>query len=178
MNPGLAVEPLQAERHDRNRFSCGVAELDQYLQRTAEQDTKRRVAVTYALIWRERPAEILGFYTLSSRSIRLSDFPPDVAKKLPRYPDVPATLIGRFAIDRGHRSAGYGRSLLMDALERSVTASRVVGSAAVIVDAKNDEVAGFYRRHDFVAFPSSPLRLYIPMLTVAKAFARAPGSSG
>jgi ribosomal protein S18 acetylase RimI-like enzyme len=39
-----------------------------------------------------------------------------------------------------------------------------------VVDAINDAVAGFYRRFGFVALPSIPTRLFLPMKTVAQLF--------
>jgi predicted GNAT family N-acyltransferase len=45
--------------------------------------------------------------------------PDAVAKKLPRYPLLPATLLGRLAVSQGHRGRKLGRLLLADAMHRS-----------------------------------------------------------
>lgn len=109
----------------------------------------------------------MGFYTLSALSIRLQELPADIAKRLPKYPAVPATLLGRLAVDEGARGRRYGELLLMDALARSLRASRTVASAAVVVDAKDDDARRFYERYDFLSLPDSPQRLFLPMRTIA-----------
>ena len=64
--------------HDRSAFTCGVSALDQYLQTQASQDVKRHVAKAWVLV--NDQAQILGYYTLSSHGIALTDL-PDLAQK-------------------------------------------------------------------------------------------------
>lgn len=45
---------------------------------------------------------VAGYYTLSLTSVNLAELPEQVARKLPRYPLVSATLLGRLAVDRHH----------------------------------------------------------------------------
>ena len=85
---------------------------------------------------------VLGYYTLSALSVDIGAWPEDVARKLPKYPAVPATLLGRLAVDTRLRGKGMGEHLLMDALRRAFEASRDVASVAVIVDAKNHDRDG------------------------------------
>jgi predicted GNAT family N-acyltransferase len=66
-----------------------------------------------------------------------------------------------------YKGQGLGERLLIDALQRCHAASRQVGSVAVIVDAKDADVATFYARYGFIAFPHQPLRLFLPMKTIA-----------
>ncbi|HEX9368238.1 MAG TPA: GNAT family N-acetyltransferase, partial [Vicinamibacterales bacterium] len=89
-------------------------------------------------------------------------------KRLPRYPLVPATFMGRLAVDRSYRGLRLGERLLIDALRRSLVASQVIASVAVIVDAKDQAGVAFYLRYGFLAFPDQPLRLFLPMKTVAQ----------
>src|SRR5712672_1602098 len=93
---------------------------------------------------------IAGYYTLSSTSVQISELPEQTVRKLPRYPLVPATLLGRLAIDRRHQGKGYGRFLLADALFRSVRSE--IASFAVIVDAKDENARRFYERESFCHF--------------------------
>ena len=162
---GFIVEKLSKE-HDREAFDCGQSELNAYLRTQARQEMDRGSAIVYVLVPRRAPGEIAGFYTLSSSSVRLSDWPDSVRKKLPRYPLVPVTLLGRLAVSRSHRGHRLGERLLIDALQRCHAASRVVGSVAVIVDAKDTDIASFYARYGFVAFPDQPLRLFLPTKTI------------
>ena len=162
---GCIVELLSKE-HDRESFDCGNADLNAYLQTQARQEMTRGAAVVYVLVLEDNRRDIAGFYNLSSSLVRLSDWPDSVRKKLPRYPLVPVTLIGRLAVSLSFKGHRLGERLLIDALERCHAASRAVGSVAVIVDAKDADVAAFYARYGFIAFPDRPLRLFLPMKTI------------
>jgi len=41
---------------------------------------------------------------------------------------------------------------------------------ALLVDAKDDTAAGFYRKHGFAALASRPLTLFLPIATALKLF--------
>lgn len=127
------------------------------------------VAVTYVLSGAE-PQDIAGYYTLAATSILLNDLPPDTARRLPRYPAVPATLLGRLAVASRYRGRRLGELLLMDALRRSLENSRTIGSTAVITDAKDDDAQRFYEKYDFRPFEGTPRRLFLPMATVKRLF--------
>jgi GNAT superfamily N-acetyltransferase len=162
------IEPL-SKGHNRDPFCCGIAELDRYLHEQINQDLKRRVAAPFVLV--EPPGvDVLGYYTLSSGAVDLTDWPKDLAKKLPRYPTVPVTLLGRLAVDETRRGEGLGEFLLMDALHKSLVATETVASVAVIVDAINDDAIRFYRHYEFWQFPERPSRLLLPMQTIAQMF--------
>ena len=154
--------------HDRASFSCGVPALDAYLQKQVGQDVRRRVAV--AFVATPDGKTIAGYYTLSQYSIELGVLPEELVRKLPKYPVVPATLIGRLAISTAFRGQGLGELLLMDALDRCLKGSRHVASAAVIVDAKDEKVAAFYRRYGFLDLPKVARRLFLPMATIETLF--------
>jgi len=86
-----------------------------------------------------------------------------MVRKLPKYPMLPATPIGRFAIARGRQGESLGGLLLMDALFRSWQAAQTVASYAVRVDATDERARDFYLRHDFLPFPVERLKLFFPM---------------
>jgi len=162
------VVPL-TRHHDRSAFSCGVEQLDRYIRAQAGQDTRRRVAVAFVLC-RGQLNAVVGYYTLSALSIDVGAWPDDIARRLPKYPHVPATLLGRLAVDSSLRGTGLGEHLLMDALRRALQVSRDVGSAAVIVDAKDEGAVAFYRRYGFLPFADQPNRLFLPMSVVERLF--------
>jgi GNAT superfamily N-acetyltransferase len=111
---------------------------------------------------------IAGYYTLSSTSVQLGELPEQTVRKLPRYPLVPATLLGRLAVDRRYHGKGYGRFLLADALYRA--AQSEIASFAVIVDAKDENARRFYERESFLPFPDQPMKLFRPMADIAALF--------
>jgi GNAT superfamily N-acetyltransferase len=165
---GFHFEPLGD--HDRAAFSCGVEALDRHLRERASQDARRNVAAPFVLVTGEN--RIAGYYTLSANIILAEDLPAEIVKKLkwPRYPELPATLIGRLARDKAFRGQGIGEWLVMDALKRAFKASAQVASLAVVVDAKDERARRFYVAHEFLSFPDERKRLYLPMKTIEKLF--------
>jgi GNAT superfamily N-acetyltransferase len=115
-------------------------------------------------------ALIRGYYTLSSYGINVGELPIAVAKKLPRYPLIPATLLGRLAVDRSFQQQGMGEFLLMDALRRALLQSVEIAAAAVVVDAIDEGAIRFYGHFGFVTFPAINNRLFLPMKAVGDLF--------
>jgi hypothetical protein len=97
---------------------------------------------------------ISGYYSVSSYGIDVGELPADVAKKPPRYPLIPATLLGRLAVDWRSQAQGIGEFVLLDALHRTLVQSAEIAAVAVVVDAIDADAAKFYKHFWFVAFPS------------------------
>jgi len=129
---------------------------------------KKSLAAVYVLT--PDGKTIAGFYTLSAYSVELDKIPDQIAKKLTRMPEVPATLIGRLARSDAFTGQRIGESLLADALKRSLANSKSVASWAVIVDAKGANAVAFYKKYGFIEIPSTPNRLFLPMETIAKLY--------
>jgi GNAT superfamily N-acetyltransferase len=161
------IEPLSGD-HNRDAFHSDVPELDRYFRRQAGQDARRKVAAPFVLV--DRSGSIVGYYTLSFYSIRLGELPDAVAKKLPRYPLLPATLLGRLAVDRSYRGRSLGRFLLMDALHRSWKNTGEIASVGVVVEALDDAARAFYPHHEFVPLQGHPNKLFLAMATIERAF--------
>jgi hypothetical protein len=85
--------------HDRLQFVSGSVPLDRYFREQATQDIKRRIATCFVAVSVDTD-EVAGFYTLTATGVALEALPPEVGKKLPRYPVVPAVLLGRLAVAR------------------------------------------------------------------------------
>lgn len=109
-----------------------------------------------------------GYYTLSATAVKLADLPDQTVRRLPRYPLVPATLLGRLAVDRRFQGNGYGRFLLADALYR--VARNEIASFAVIVDAKDEAARRFYERESFVPFADQSMKLFRPVADIKQLF--------
>jgi GNAT superfamily N-acetyltransferase len=171
MDDALLAQPIVPleESHDRRSFHCGVDSLDRYLHVQAGQDQRRRISVCFVLNDAER-SRIAGFYTLSAFSVIGEALPDALQKKLPKYGQVPCTLLGRLAVDVEYRALGLGRHLLVDALQRALLHSGQVASWALIVDAKDESAERFYSRYGFISLPQTPRRLFLPMATIAELF--------
>jgi GNAT superfamily N-acetyltransferase len=166
------IEPLSGD-NDRSKFLSGSAMLDRYFREQASQDIKRRIATCFVAV-NEETNSVAGYYTLSACGVSLSDLPPAIAKKLPRYPVVPAVLLGRLAVDRGHQGKGLGAVLLGDALMRVGRAE--LGVFAMVVDAKDEDAQRFYERHAFTLLPGETRRLCLPIATALRALHARPAT--
>ena len=147
--------------HDRAAFNSGSEPLDRYLREQVTQDVRRRVAACFVAL--ADGQRIAGYYTLASASLLLADLPSSTAKKLPRYPTVPTIRMGRLAVDQACKGQGLGGALLADALDRASRSE--IASYALMVDAKDESAAAFYRHHGFIALHDSPLPLFLPLAT-------------
>ncbi|HSU28697.1 MAG TPA: GNAT family N-acetyltransferase [Chitinophagaceae bacterium] len=158
---------LLATSPEKAKFSCGKAMLDNYIQKQARQDVKGKVAACFILSGDDK--EIKGYYTLSNGSIPNSQLPGSILKRLPKYQDLPVTLLGRLAVDNKFQGQKLGKLLLLDALKRSYDATSNMGSMAVIVDPIDQEASDFYARYGFIQLPDSG-RMFLPMTTIEQLF--------
>jgi ribosomal protein S18 acetylase RimI-like enzyme len=146
--------------HARDKFSCGVEVLDNYLLRQAGQDARRRVSACFVAI-DVASGRIAGYYTLAAGGVALNDLPAEMTKRLPRYPSVPVARIGRLAVDRTFQGRKLGGALLADAALRAKRSDLAV--LALVVDAKDDAAAAFYRHHGFESFGGQARQLAVSL---------------
>lgn len=152
------VAPLDPAQH-RRAFNSGSEPLDRYFRQQVTQDIRRRVAACFVALTRED--RIAGYYTLASASVLLAELPEQLCKKLPRYPSVPAVRMGRLAVDLDFKGQGLGGTLLADALARVIRSE--IAAYALVVDAKDDTAAAFYRHHGFIETAGEPPTLFLPL---------------
>ena len=150
--------------HDRTTFSCGVPALDRYLRELATQDIRRRVSNCFVAL--DATGKIAGYYTFAATNLPLTELRPEQAKRLPRYPSMPACLVGRLAVDQGFRGRGLGSLLIVDAIARAMRAEPAI--FALIVDAKDEVALGFYEHLGFLRFASRPMTLFLPIAEAAR----------
>jgi ribosomal protein S18 acetylase RimI-like enzyme len=155
------VVPIE-QGQDRSAFNSGSEPLDSYFRERVTQDVRRRVTACFVAL--SKDGRIAGYYTLSSASVFLGDLPAKLIKKLPRYPSVPAVRMGRLAVDQAFKGQGLGGALLADALTRVIRSE--IAAYALVVDAKDNTAADFYRHHGFLETASQPLTLFLPLATV------------
>lgn len=159
------IEPL-GKQHDRKDFSCGSDPLDQYFKTRAAQDIRRRVAKCLVAV-EVATGAVAGFYTLSATSLVLTELPAQLVQRLPRYPIVPAILMGRLAVAIPAQGHKLGTAMLAHAVEYVATAN--IGAFAIVVDAKDDAAQRFYERHGFVTLAGHGRRLILSLETALQA---------
>lgn len=153
----IKLEPLTGH-HNKNEFDCGVAALNTWLKQTAMQHQTKGLSRTFVAAPDGVSTQIYGYYALASAFVVVEDLPLKIAKRYPRQ--IPVTRLGRLAISRDLQGQGLGKLLLADAILKSNNAALTVGSAGIIVDAKDDAAASFYARYGFEVCSTQPLKLF------------------
>lgn len=162
----MRVEVLDAKIHQREHFDCGIAVLNTFLQRQANQQAQKDQARTYVLVNENAPTQIIGFYTLALTKMDLSSLTLSFQKHYQHTDSV--GLIARLAVDRAFQGQGYGGKLLYDALMKLYQASEIVGFPVIFVDAKVG-MASFYEAYGFQQVNENNARLYLAVETFRKA---------
>ncbi len=164
------IEPLEPLRHRREGFSCESRELTDFLQKRARKEMAARSCACFVLVAASDPGRIAGYYTLSQTSVSSQSLPEAVAKRLPHYQELGATLIGRLARDLSWRGQGIGRLLIVDALRRTLRLSTEAGAVVVVTDSKDLKARAFYEKFGFQTLDAR--RLFIPMADLLEREAR------
>ncbi len=172
MRPSSAFTELDKSIHDRGGFACGTKELDAFLQQFAVRHREAGISKTMVLPAKDDDADICAYYTLSHTEIERQTLPKTLAKKLPRYP-VPVMLIAQLAVHQEAQGQGLGKVTLIAALRHAYDVNLHLPSYAVVIDALDDGVQGFYEQYDFQPLDTHNrrTRLFLPMKTVARLFA-------
>ncbi len=128
--------------------------------------------MTMVLPAKENEADICAYYTLSHTEIKRQTLPVSIAKKLPLYP-LPVILIAQLAVNQKAHGQGLGKITLIRALQHACEINEHLPSYAVVVDALDDQVQGFYEQFGFEALKTDGYRkrLYMAMQTVMQLFA-------
>jgi GNAT superfamily N-acetyltransferase len=160
-------EPL-TRHHDRARFDCGVSALNEYLQRYARQNHESGGAKTFVAVSAAASPIILGFYTISPGAMAFAEVPAAVTKRLGRY-EVPVFRLGRLAVAVSMQGKGLGGELLLAAGARALAVAQEVGGVAMAIDAKDHRAAAWYERFGALRLRDDPLKLVLPLDTIAAA---------
>jgi GNAT superfamily N-acetyltransferase len=163
-------EPI-GRHHDRKTFDCGSRDLNDYLDRYARQNHESGGAKTFVAVSPAERARVLGFYSISPGAIEFARVPGKLTRKLGRY-EVPVFRLARLAVDVSAQGHGLGGELLLAAGARALVVAEAVGGVALAIDAKDSEAAGWYARFGALALLDDPLKLILPLVTIANAINR------
>ncbi|QQD71850.1 GNAT family N-acetyltransferase [Acidithiobacillus ferrivorans] len=161
-----------SKAHDRAAFDCGEAELNAFLRRHARQNHEKGGAKTFVATPIGDDKRVLGFYSLSPASIDYARTPALVKKGLARH-DVPVFRLGRLAVDKTVQRHGLGGQLLLVAGRRCILAATEIGGIALLIDAKNERVAAWYKAYGALPLLDAPQSLLLPLSTVEAALKEA-----
>jgi GNAT superfamily N-acetyltransferase len=158
---------LLNKKHDRGSFDCGDPDLNFFIKNLSSSFLKRNLCAVYVLEDEKYPQMILGYYAIAPISVEYEKLPLNVKKKYPpKMEKIPAFLLGKLAVSEKFKGRGFGEILLMDALALIAEESGKLGGAFVMVEAKNEKAASFYRKYGFIPFPDNPLNLFLPVKTI------------
>ena len=161
---GLAIERLDAARHDRAAFTCGTERIDNFLKITAAKYLAGDTGRIWVVVERDGD-RLAGFYAIGPHSIDASELEPDMKKRLPNYDRIAAYYLSMIGTRSDVQGKGVGSFRLADALKRCVQASEQMGGRFVVLDTINEDAAKLYGGSDFIALPSVPGRM---VLSIAK----------
>ncbi|MEX2447003.1 MAG: GNAT family N-acetyltransferase [Dehalococcoidia bacterium] len=148
-------------------FDCGSEPLNEYLQRYARQNHDSGLAKTWVAV--EAGGErVLGFYTLTVAHVEFASAPERLRRRFPRYP-IPVYRLARLAVARTVQGQRVGAELLLSAVMRARAAADSVGGIGLLIDAKDDDAARWYRRFGATPLVDHPLLLLLPFDVVGAA---------
>lgn len=149
---------------NRELFDCGEEELNIFFKQYSSQGVKNRDFTCFVLTSKDG-VQPIGFFTLSSASLE-DEIMGDIRGFRSGYKVIPVTLLGRLAVDKKFQGKGIGKELLLQALK--IAESSVIGNHGVLVKAKNQSVAEFYRNLGFIDLPSNGQEIFLFFLFARK----------
>jgi GNAT superfamily N-acetyltransferase len=161
----FVVRALDVE-HDRSGFVSGVDALDRWFKEQAGQSQRKRRTTVWVITRVSAPRVPLGYYCLAPFHLAFEHCPVALRRRLPSEP-IYVALIARLAVAVSARGQRLGSRLIADATERAYRASLEVPAHGVVVHAKDDDAASFYRHFGFASFPENTRHLFLPMASIA-----------
>lgn len=142
--------------HLLDGFDCGDETLNWWLTNRALHNQAGGASRTWVVT---ADGRVVAFYT-SSTTVVLRD---EATKRAARnQPDtLPALLLGRLAVDVNQQGRGYGAALLKHFILKSLEVSHITGVRVMLVHAKDEVAADFYRRFGFEASPVNELTMML-----------------
>ncbi|MBF0391489.1 MAG: GNAT family N-acetyltransferase [Alphaproteobacteria bacterium] len=155
-------EETISKKHDRKGFDCGQAGLNDFLAKHARQAHESGASKTYVAVDPADGATILGFYTLSPAHVDFN-LAPEVARPAGggRHP-IGGFRLGRLAVSKSIQGQGLGGELLIAAARRCIQVSSQVGGSLLLIDAKDQRAAAWYKSYGALEIPKAPLSLVLP----------------
>jgi GNAT superfamily N-acetyltransferase len=156
-------EPIQT-RHRVEDFSCGDAQLDDWLKNQALSSQQGRRRCTYVVVDQEDC--VRGFYTLAAGGVSFQAATGGPRRNMPD--PVPVMVMPRISVDQTAREDGLPVSMLKDVIERVDALALHGGVRALLVYALEDRSKLFYERYGFRPTVVDPkvLALRMPVLAL------------
>ena len=158
---------LLAADHAIGGFDCGDEALNEWLRRRAPRNQREGSSRTWVVT---DGARVVAFYASSTAVVARTEATRRAARNQPD--PLPAMLLGRLAVDRGHQGKGLAAdrghqgkglaaALLKHFLLKALEVAELTGVRLVLVHAKDSQSASFYRHFGFEPSPLDDLTLML-----------------
>jgi len=167
----ITLEPLDTDKHNRENFSCGVTQVDNFLKKTVNKLTKADNLRSFVIP--NSDGGIIGFYSTNAHSIDYDQLPIKFSRNRASHGSIPAAYISMIGVDYRFQGKGYGSILLVDCLTKIARAAETIGIAVVMLDVldcgdeeKVEKRVALYQSYGFQSLPSQRLRMFLPLKQV------------
>lgn len=155
---GLSFEHYR-EREIPDSFDCDNESLNEFIKTDEVKRFEAELLGCTSIILLDKV--IVGFYTISNGSLRLSDFDQkrhdSVFGSLP-IAEIPAILVGRLAVVKEKQKSGIGKLVIGEIVRYAFRCMDRCAVRLLVLHAENRS-AGFYRKMGFRDMPESPKEL-------------------
>jgi GNAT superfamily N-acetyltransferase len=166
----IIIEPL-AKIHDCKQFDCteewmtedkdraAAAEMNAFLQHHALDQAKKDISKTFVVRGpdTEEPHRVIAYYSTSVGHLQPQQLPNVVSARM----TIPVVFLLRLAVDSAFQRNKVGSKLLAYFLIRLVHVARDTGVYALVLEALNERVRGFYERFGLRPLPGDANHMYI-----------------
>ena len=140
----FAGPEILRDTHVIKEFDCGNEQLNNWLVdrawRNEGEGTSRTWVVTHN-------ARVVAYYASSTAVIWRAQSTKRGARNQPD--PLPAILLGRLGVDLRYQRQGLGQACLKHFMMKSIEVSQITGVRALLVHAKDQEIADFYLGYGF-----------------------------
>jgi ribosomal protein S18 acetylase RimI-like enzyme len=140
------------------------------LHKIARQHITKNIAKTFVLVDIDNPTVIIAYMTLVVCEIFADEIPHSWKKKYLKK--IPAAKLARLAVSTQQQRQGYGKLLVIDAMQKTLNVANSIGVTGLFVDAKNEHAKNHYDQFGFISLPEQLNTLFLPLQTLVKSFGR------
>ena len=173
--PKPIIEPFDPSKHDRAAFSCGIEQVDNFFQKTANKLQKSDNLRVFVMT--RDGGLVMGFYAINNHAVDYTELPKKFVRDRPGHGSIPAAYISMIGRDLKLAGSGYGGDLLIDCLMRIARISDEIGTAIVMLDvldcgdaARTERRVKLYKRYGFQPLATNAMRMFLAVATIKKMF--------
>lgn len=162
----IEIQPLDSN-HERGAFCCtSTPKIQNYCRNNARKDHEAYKVRVYVAV-APGTKKVLGFYSLTLKSLVPEHVSEKAEEKFSRVAAVPAIYLAMIGVTDLCAGGGIGKKLIAHGIARAVEISEIAGAFALALDALDDEVAQVYAALGFEPFTTGKLQMFLP-LSVAR----------